>query len=265
MHPLTQPMFPFTSPTCPFFYQCIQPRLTSVPFHLPVHPFTCPCISTASVGLLASVPVLSTSCAKTNFSVNWPAKLLSVTFLTKTSNSYCVVYNKFVVLVKTAKNTQAFLACLLCLFCWYTSTCFCLHCRISICTEHMDGWWLSHVVDWLPWQHHQYVRVCVCLSLGGSLDTYGSIPEPVLGRVAIAVGHCFEVFVCVCVVARCVVLFANAGSEGLKLLVEFEDHAQRLFLPPPVPFLSLLPHLLSLSLSSSFLLALCPPLCCVHD
>ena len=62
-----------------------------------------------------------------------------------------------------------------------------------------------------------YVRMCVCvcvcvcvrLYLGGSLDTYGSIPEPVLGRVAIAVGHWFKVFVCVCVVARCVVSFAK--------------------------------------------------------
>ena len=106
--------------------------------------------------------------------------------------------------------------------------------------------------------------VCVCLSLGGSLDTYGSIPEPVLGRVAIAVGHCFEVFVCVCVVARCVVLFANAGSEGLKLLVEFEDHAQRLLLSPfSIHSFLLSSSSFALFLSSSLLLALAHS--CVHD
>ena len=65
--------------------------------------------------------------------------------------------------------------------------------RISICAEYMDG---------------------------GSLDGYGAIPEPVLGR--IIVGVRIAILSPVCHFNS-----LSPGCEGVKLPLEPKDHAQR--------------------------------------
>lgn len=59
---------------------------------------------------------------------------------------------------------------------------------------------------------------------GGSLDHYGAIPEPILGKIAVGVsGHYyyFVIFVVIFVVDYIV------DCKRFELFVEYENHAQR--------------------------------------
>ena len=65
--------------------------------------------------------------------------------------------------------------------------------RISICTEYMDG---------------------------GSLDHYGAIPEPILGKIAVGVSGHYYYFIIF-------VVYYIVDCKRFELSVEYENHAQR--------------------------------------
>ena len=81
------------------------------------------------------------------------------------------------------------------------------------------------------------VRVCVSAVLvvrprllvlsvasGGSLESYGAVPEAILGRIAVAVSGVKGAVMCI---SRVVPIFSLEDCEGVKLLMEYEDNAQR--------------------------------------
>ena len=81
------------------------------------------------------------------------------------------------------------------------------------------------------------VRVCVSAVLvvrprllvlsvasGGSLESYGAVPEAILGRIAVAVSAVKGAVMCI---SRVVPIFSLEDCEGVKLLMEYEDNAQR--------------------------------------